>query len=916
MVFARKLLLSSAFSILVILVLFGFASVSVLMFANGVDIRAIDWQAINWQSIEWRLLPQQMRQYIDNTPQVMALIYPMALIALFTLVMILMLVHRQNRLSMQAKDVMSLRRRSADLIQNSDNLMGADEANKAEESAQGKPQNSLQPGWPSSASTALVERLKKDLVIAEQQLESANKSKAQFLANMSHELRTPMNGILGMTELLLGSGLNEKQLRFSESVRRSAESLLAIINDLLDYSKMESGALNLENAAFNFREVVEDVCELHAELAQRKGIELICHIERSMHDSVVGDSNRVRQILTNLVGNAIKFTKEGEVVIRVKQIQSDEGENGYRIDVVDTGIGITPEGQASIFESFTQADTSNVREFGGAGLGLFITYKLVTKMRGKISLRSRMDEGSHFTVELKLRAGGNAQNNAGFRGMLCGAKVLIVDDNETNRTILYHQLKSWGAEPFPVESADRALEVLENAERSDSEFDVAILDLHMPGKDGIELARALQADERFRDLKRMMLTSAAMELSESELAAIGVTQNISKPVRQTQLYNALATLIPHHASNENGDEYQRHERIFEPLSAHILLAEDNLINQDVACSMLQNFGCTVEVVGNGRAALDACRLTHFDVILMDCEMSVMDGLEATRRLRKSSDKNQQTTVLALTAHVLEGDREKCLDSGMNGFIGKPVKQEDLYNTLLEYIDKEKTQLFESPRLVAQVVESVTEETTDTAANDEAAIVDEGKVSTESSSAPEQNTTTASPDTPSEPTVSTKPALRVVSAADSVTEDPVTEDPVAETTPDQSESAESGSETAVQVEAEINMQAIENIRKLQRPGKPDIVKKVLNVYFDKSPALVQDIIEGHKAGNLKQVKEAAHSLKSSSAYVGAENIYENCKRIELAADSDALSDVQDIVDDLESSYNAIAANLSHYVENAA
>ncbi|MBX2884089.1 MAG: response regulator [Granulosicoccus sp.] len=904
MVFARKLLLSSVFSILVILVLFGLASGSVLLFANGIDIREIDLRAIDWRAIDWRAVPDQAYQFVIDTPQIMVLVYPLALAAIFSLVMILMLVHRQVRLIEQTKEVLMLRRRSGDYTADMDNVIRMSEDQIDAETIEDKPQQSSKSGWSNPASSALVERLKKDLVIAEQQLESANKSKAQFLANMSHELRTPMNGILGMTELLLGSGLNEKQLRFSESVRRSAESLLAIINDLLDYSKMESGALSLENAAFNFREVVEDVCELHAELAQRKGLELICHIERSMQDSVIGDSNRVRQILTNLVGNAIKFTKQGEVVVRVKQLVNPGSENSYQIDVVDTGIGITPEGQASIFESFTQADSSNIREFGGAGLGLFITHSLVNKMGGKISLRSRMDEGSHFTVELNIRSGGNTQNKAGFRGMLCGAKVLIVDDNETNRTILYHQLKSWGAEPLPVESASRAMEALENAHKSESDFDVAVLDLHMPGKDGIELAKDMQADPRFRDLKRMMLTSAAMELSAAELADIGVTQHISKPARQTQLYNALATLIPHKASHENNEEFQQQERVFEPLSAHVLLAEDNLINQDVASNMLQNFGCTVEVVGNGRAALDACRLTEFDVILMDCKMSVMDGLEATRRLRKNAGKNQSTTVLALTAHVLEGDREKCIDSGMNGFIGKPVKQEDLYRVLLEHIGHKKTLMFDSPNGVRALAKE-----TSPAANNEK--FDNSPDKSAQASAPEESktgdvSTAATEDSQDSASVSESsntPArnLKVVAVENTSAKGVASNEPVG---------------TGDTADSDVNLQAIENIRKLQRPGKPDIVKKVIKVYFDKSPALVQDIVKGFAAGDLKQVKEAAHSLKSSSAYVGADNISERCKRIEVAAHNGSLEEVQEIVDSLEADYSAIAENLLPFVEDAA
>jgi len=904
MVFARKLILSSVFSTLVILVLFGFAIGSLLVYVTGIDLRGIDWRAVDWS-----LIKNKTGFLRDAFLQNLTVVFPMVVIAIYSLVMMLMLAHHQNRARQYSRDAFLMQRRSGDLRNDFDGMINIDETVDSEPDAVAelsevlvKPAVTAIGAWPTSASTALVERLKKDLVIAEQQLENANKSKAQFLANMSHELRTPMNGILGMTELLLGSDLDEKQLRFSESVRRSAESLLAIINDLLDFSHMEAGALNLESAAFNFREVIEDVCELHAELAQRKGLELICHIDKGMSDGAVGDSNRIRQILTNLVGNAIKFTKEGEVVVRVKQLSSADDDHQYQIDVVDTGIGISPEGQAGIFESFTQADSSNVREFGGAGLGLFITHKLVTKMNGKISLRSRMEVGSHFTVVLTLQPGGNENDSAGFNGMLSGARVLVVDDNETNRTILYHQLKSWGAEPTPVESPYRALEVLREAQVSESPFDVAILDLHMPGMDGLDLAREIQADPRMRNLKRMMLTSAAMDLSVEQLREIGILAHISKPARQTQLYTALATLVPHKATYENGVEFARRQPVFAPLSATVLLAEDNLINQDVACSMLQNFGCSVEVVGNGRAALEACRRTRFDVILMDCQMSIMDGLEATRRLRRNAGLNQTTSVVALTAHVMRGDREKCLDSGMDGFVGKPVKQDDLYRALVEQLNSKAPERFSPPRLVSSIDEPLVE-----------APSGHASVATVSESA---SVAAGTGGTPQPVSRSRKPSDSEDAGSSAVADAAVHDDVGAQTQVQSSNFPAQEVPCGLSVISTVNLQAINNIRKLQRPGKPDIVHKVINLYFDKSPELVQEIIQGYKAGNLKQVKEAAHSLKSSSAYVGAENISELCKRFELAADHDSLADVGLMVERLEGEYTAIANCLSRYLQDAA
>lgn len=714
--------------------------------------------------------------------------------------------------------------------------------------------------------------VRQELKLTQQKLETALSAKSQFLANMSHELRTPMNGILGMTELLIDSGLSDKQGRFADSVRRSAESLLAIINDLLDYSTMETGRLFLENAAFNLREVVEDVCELHADLAHRKGLELICHIDHSMNDAVIGDSNRIRQLLNNLVGNAIKFTKSGEIVIRLKEVSRDESNVQILLDVVDTGVGITPEGQASIFESFTQADNSYSREFGGAGLGLYITHKLVEMMNGKITFRSRMNEGSHFIVALSLEATTSEKANANMQGTLRGSRVLIVDDNETNRTILYHQLKSWGVHPETVESGERALEALREAKHSSRPFHIAILDLHMPAMDGIELTKLIQADPLIHDTQRIMLTSAALDMSPTELRAIGVSQYVSKPARQSQLYNVLANLIQNTGFSiehiNPGDDASAYRSI----DAHVLLAEDNLINQDVALNMLENFGCTVKVVSNGRAALDLLKDETFDIVLMDCQMPVMDGLVATRRLRDFGGEYSYIPVIALTANVMEGDKEKCLESGMNGYISKPVKQEELYRSVCHWLDKGIVE--------KNIAESKQEDMRDSS----------------SVSAQLEPRRAASHDEPPGELLGT-----IALSLDQKSEEANIDEPKADENQD---------------ETPIDDEALDKIRKLQRPGKPDILAKVVNVYLDKSPSLILEVIAGLANNDSVQVKEAAHSLKSSSAYVGAQVISENCKLIEAASREDKTSEVSDLIAGLQVQYDEAATILSRLIERAA
>ena len=768
--------------------------------------------------------------------------------------------------------------------------------------------------WIANSSDALIERLKKDLVIAEQSLEAANKSKSQFVANMSHELRTPMNGILGMTELLLDSGLDSAQMRFADSVRRSAESLLGVINDLLDFSYMEAGDLTLENATFNFREIIEDVCELHAELAQRKGLELVCHIERDMKDFVVGDANRVRQLITNLISNSVKFTREGEVVIRVKPLDSDDGKHRFKIDVLDTGIGITPEAQARIFDSFNMADDSSSREFEGSGLGLFITYQLVKKMNGTIALRSRMDEGSHFTVTLEFESATGIESTSASHCSLEGAKVLIVDDNETNRTILFHQLKSWGAEPYPVDSGHSALSVLKDSQHTRTAFDVAILDLHMPVMDGVELSRIIQADPELAGLKRMMLTSAALDLSVGQLAEVGISQHISKPARQAQLFDALSALVPHLVRGGTRQSVSQTQRNYAPLGYRVLLAEDNLINQDVASGMLQNFGCTVDIVNNGRAALEACERSKYDVILMDCAMSVLDGYEATRKLRSGVSANAATPVVALTAHVQEEDRQKCIDCGMNDFLSKPVKQDRLYRALKVAVVGDATELegqsaSSSGSVQSNVNTAGTEHQVPRLQSVESiALNNAAQSSAESNAAQDQESDQDK----------TQKILTVVAGTDATQ---VIKKQIDQVAANEAENVSSSTDASTPAEdapamTEINEQAIANIRRLQRPGKPDIVNKVINVYFEKSPSLIKDIVDGLSTSDLIKVKEAAHSLKSSSAYVGADGLSEMCKKIELSAAGGDLSDVASQIGNLEADYAAIAATLSVHLSDAA
>lgn len=849
------------------------------------------------------LIKQHPTEWLQNIQANRAVYVPMGILALYSVLMLSVVTRRQNRLADFEKTLAERDQQRPDEVPGvlhtnpsfkplvHTRHLGADLSNL------NQPPETLYKSL-ETPDTKIEDNglnsLKCELKDIEEKLDSANAVKSQFLANMSHELRTPMNGILGMTELLMGSGLNDKQKRFADSVRRSAESLLSIINDLLDYSRMDGGNLLLEKATFNIRELVEDVCDLHAEHAQTKGLELICHVDKTMAEFVSGDSNRIRQLLANLLGNAIKFTREGEIVVRIKQnASSKKGANSqgqrleYQIDVVDTGVGITPEGQARIFESFTQADDSFAREFGGAGLGLYITHRLISMMGGEIKLRSRMNEGSHFTATILLENADQLESDENKSVSLEGVRVLVVDDNETNRTILFHQLKSWGIFSEVAESGSKALELLRHAARKKQPFHIAILDLHMPVMDGLELTREIQQDGSINSVKRMMLTSAVLDLDMEHLEKIGITQYISKPARQAQLFSVLTDLAPEDVISVSSKN-TKYEETYVPLKLHVLLAEDNLINQEVAENMLSNFGCTSEVVSTGAAAISSAEKHKYDIVLMDCQMPVMDGLEATRRLRESSSVNKDTPIIALTANVLDGDKDRCIKSGMNGYIGKPVKQDELYGEMVKHVrsikQNEKAEITDTDSSKSQG------KVVDILANDQKA-----NKSTPIMSTIVQLDPPGIPAGSNQDTVST--ANESISSID--------------TKVNMEESHSSFAD-----DHEINEGALDTIRKLQRPGKPDLVSKVVNVYLEKSPELINSIVTGFAESDVTKVKEAAHSMKSSSAYIGADKFSETFKMIEAAASNDNLAELKDLVNNLENSFEKITTNLNNCLSKAA